>query len=118
MDDADKHRLLPVVAALANVLELRIGDDSRARPKDDPIRIVGLDPPRESQRPTQEGAEIQRIHFGEPEPNVKVTGKPVVQVVFENLGPMTEQPVMYVVQELRDKTVALLNTFAGEFTSP
>lgn len=118
MDDADKHRLLPVVAALANVLELRIGDDSGVRPKDDPIQIVGLDPPKKAQRPTREGTEIQRIYFGDPEPNVKVTGKPVVEVVFENVGSMTEQPVMYVVQELRDKTVALLNTFAGEFTSP
>lgn len=115
MDNADKHRLLAVVATLANVRELRIGGDLSPRPDRESATIVGLDPPKKAQRPTKKGTAIQRIHFADPEPSVEITGKPVIQVVFDDLGPMTEQPVTSVVQQLRDWTVSLINEFGEEF---
>lgn len=115
MDDADKHRNLSIVVALANARELIIGDASRPRPKEDSIVIEGLSPPPEPQKPTEGGTEVLRIRFGAPEPSVQVTGKPTIQVAFGGLGPMTEQPVIHVVRQLRDKTVNLISLFSAEF---
>jgi len=117
IDDADKHRLLTLVIATTNSFQLGIGGgEPTAGKKGDPINIVGASPPTSPpQRPTEQGTEVLRLYFGEPEPDVKVAGKAVVEIMFGDLGPMTEQPVIYVVQQLRDKTVRLLDAFRGEF---
>lgn len=115
MDDADKHRLLTLVVARAVPRELAIGRETVAGKKGDPITVVGISPPKGPQRPTEQGTEVLRFQFGEPEPDVKVTGKPVIQIAFGDLGPMTERPVIDIVQQLRDKTVRLINAFSSEF---
>jgi hypothetical protein len=116
MDDTDKHRLLNLVVARAIPRELSIGGKEPGTGKNgDPIELVGISPPKGPQGPTEQGTEVLRLRFGKPEPDVKVTGKPIVQIVFGDLGPITEQPVIDIVLQLRNKVVGLINSFSGEF---
>lgn len=123
LDNSDKHHSLTIVIATANARELSIGsggdespDRKNDRKKGKPIELTNISPPKGAQRPTEQGIELLRFRFREPEPDVKVTGKPVIQIVFGNSGAMTKQPVVYIVRQLRDKAVGLIESFHGEFT--
>lgn len=121
MDDADKHRLMMIVIANTggpDPTELKIGGGTQ----DDtsPINIVGISPPKSPQRPTKEGTELFRMQFGEPQPDVQITGKPSIQIAFGDCGPalmvLAKYPVIQVVQQLGEKVAVLINSFGREFS--
>lgn len=121
VDDADKHRLMMIVIPKTggpDPTELKIGGGTQGDTS--PINIVGLSPPKGPQRPTREGTELFRMQFGEPQPDVRVTGKPSIQMAFGDCGPaltvLAEHPVIQVVQQLRDRVAILINSFREEFS--
>ena len=116
IDNSDKHRLLTFLVTKGFSRELKIG--SVKSPKinnSNPITITGISPPNKDQRISDEGAESLRIQFDKPEPNVNVTGKPIIKIVFGDLGEMTDQQILYIVQQLRKKVYGLINSFQSEF---
>ena len=121
MNDTDKHKLLMIVIAQmggGGATTLTIG--SSAEGDKSPISIVGLSPPPKGPlRPTEEGAELLRMTFGEPQPHVQVTGKAPIQIAFGDCGPsltaLTQNPVLHIVQQLRDRAASLINSFSREF---
>lgn len=109
MDITDKHRLLMVVAAsasLGNFLEIDGGQPS--------VSIVGLSEPKWPARPTKEGTEIFSIKLTEHAPNMKVSVKPTIEIVFEKYGPLPDQPVIHCINELRNAAVGTIQRFIAE----
>ena len=121
VNDTDKHKLMMIVVAQtggAGAATLTIGRSTEGDKS--PITIVGLGPPPKGPlRPTEEGAAFLTMHFGEPQPDVQVTGKVPIQIVFGDCGPdltaLNQIPVIHIVQQLRDRVATLINSFVKEF---
>jgi hypothetical protein len=118
MDNTDKHRSLTVLLALASIRELSIGRrNPRSGEKGESIELVRMSPPAGLIRPTERGAEVQRLTFSRPEPDVQVTGKPIVQIAFGDLGALSEQSVIDIVSQLRNKVLGVVEEFRAEFAA-
>ncbi len=116
IDNSDKHRLLTFLVAKGVPRELKIGTVKSLKKKNsDPITIIDISLPSKAQRISDEGAETLRLQFDKPEPNVNVTGKPIIKIVFGDLGEMTDQQILYIIQQLRKKVYDLINSFQSEF---
>lgn len=110
MDVTDKHKLLMVVIATASI----DGSTLAINPGQPSVSILGLSEPKWPARPTEDGTEILRIRLGEPAPQMNVNVKPTVQVVFEKYGPVSEQPVIHCVNQLRNVAVGTIKKFVLE----
>jgi hypothetical protein len=110
LNNTDKHRLLIVMTAVASLGEITIDADHD-------VADVRLSEPYWPLRPTEHGTKAFTISFGQPEPGVHMTGKPSIQIAFDEFGPFREQPVIERLQELRDRVVWAINPFASEFRS-
>ena len=110
MDITDKHRLLMVVVANASLGTLRFNADANP----EVVEIVGFSEPKWPARPSEDGTEIFRIKFGKPAPYVKVESNPIVQIAFEHYGPLTKQPALHCVNQLRKVTEGTITKFVQE----
>jgi hypothetical protein len=119
MDDANKHRLLVVMSANAEPHTILFGDPEEKIPAGETgdYEVIGMTPPTDwPVRATKDGSEVMRIQFGKGYcPELKVDMKLTVQVMFAEFGPLSKQPVITRLQELRDKTALTIDLFSSEF---
>jgi hypothetical protein len=119
LDDADKHRLLVVCSGAAKPHAVLFGDESEKRPatrEKREVEVIGMSPPLDwPVRVTEDGTEFLRIYFGKYDPEMKVSAKLSLQIAFAEMGVFSKQPLIYRLQELRDKTVKIISLFASQF---
>lgn len=120
LDDADKHRLLVVVSAAAKPDVLLLGN-----PDIEPllggakrnVDVIGLSEPHWPVRPSEDGTEVIRVYFGDGYyPEMKVDAQFTIQIAFDEFGALSKQPIVYRLQELRDKLVRIIDRFRPEFS--
>lgn len=118
LSNTDKHRDLIAVLTLGHARDLDISASPPSIKKSKeknankhPLTIIGIYPIIGSQRPTEEGTEVLRFVFSEPEPYFKVNSKPVINIVFSDLGIMPKQPIIYIIKQISKKTAALIKSF-------
>ena len=118
LNNTDKHKLLVILATnIAKLQKIGISSNTPTNKKENEsnnVNIISIYPGIGIQRPTEKGTEILRIEFDKPEPNFKALGKPILQIVFGDFGPMTEQPIIYILSQVREKVVRLIDSFESE----
>lgn len=117
LNNIDKHRLLIIfTTSMAKAQKLGIGSNTPKKgEKRNNVEITHIIYPNGIKRPTENGTEILRFRFAKPEPYFKSEGKPIFRVVFKDLGAMSEQPVIYIISQTRDRVVDLIRSFESEF---
>lgn len=111
LNNADKHRAL--IVANAQFVFPTIGLEL-----DRDITLADMSPPKGPQTPTQEGIEVAKLYFGEPQPGIKISGKPTISIVFSDSGVMPNEPVVYVLKQISEMTLKLIEVFEKlEFNS-
>lgn len=112
MNNADKHRLLNFIIAVGAAKELVI-DPGRETNQGEPAEVIGISPPNPAQ-PTAKGAEVLRIFFGKPEPDMQIFGKPEMLVTLEDSGILPKKPIIKVSTAIRDKVVSIIQSLEAE----
>lgn len=116
LNNHDKHRSMILVTAAAHQRDITIGSTGASEGEEKRnITLVSISPPTGPKRPTEEGAELLRFTFEEPEPDVELKGKPIVQIMFGEPEGIAEQPVSFILQQIRDRVASLIEGFRVEF---
>lgn len=118
LSNTDKHRNLVATYTIgkAPILGLSSGRPKRRDGKKNNVIITSMWFAQGLIRPTEEGTEIVRFRFAEPEPYFKVDGKPVINIIFGDPGALPEQPVVYILRQLAIKTIKLIKSFESELS--
>ncbi|MFN4091963.1 MAG: hypothetical protein ACK4FG_03595 [Brevundimonas sp.] len=104
LDNTDKHSLLLVVTAAAQIGQgIRVGGER-------PATIVALGDPRPA-LVSESGAEVFRITLAEPEPSFHAEMDFEVQIAFQKIGPAEAVPVTKALVAFRGFTVDTISSF-------
>ena len=118
-DNADKHRLLVVVTAIAHLQsELTIGVDEAIA--NSPERkgklptIIGVE--MGAKRVTPEGVAIFKFKLEEPAPELKIDDNGLLpQLAFETCGGVEDTPIIPILRAMIESTVNTVRLFVSEF---
>ena len=116
LNNADKHRLLVVLVTRIPGLHRTDYATERGRSESDSVNIINFYPWKSVQGLTGNGIEILRIGLDKPEPDLKTMVKPILHIAFGDFGLMTKQPIIYILSQVRDKVVGLIDSFESEFS--
>lgn len=118
-DNADKHRLLVVVTAIAHLQsELVIGVDetianSPERKGKSPT-IVGVE--MGAKRVTPDGVVVFKFKLEEPAPELKIDDNGLLpQLAFDNCGGVEDTPIIPILRAMIEGTVNTVRLFVNEF---
>lgn len=118
-DNADKHRLLVVVTAIAHLNDgftIGVNEDiakSLGR-EGKPPAIVGVE--MGAQRVTPEGIAIFKFKFEEPAPEYKIDDTGLVpQLAFDRCGGVENTPILPILRAMIEGTVHTVRLFINEF---
>lgn len=118
-DNADKHRLLVVVTAIAHLSDgITIGiNENIAKSlgrEGKPPAIVGVE--MGAQKISLEGAEVFKFKFAEPAPEYQIEDAGLIpQLAFDKCGSLENAPVIPMLRAMVEGTVHTVRLFINEF---
>ena len=118
-DNADKHRLLVVVTAIAHLQsELTIGVDAAIanmpERKGKVPTIIGVE--MGAKRVSPEGVEIFKFKLAEPAPELKIDDNGLLpQLAFDKCGSEENTPILPILKRMVEGTVNTVRLFINEF---
>jgi hypothetical protein len=113
LNNVDKHRLLILLVAAITRLH---SPEQRTATKFGDLSLTRFYPLTGVQRPTNSGTEILRSSSGKPKIDLTSIGKPKLHLAFENFGVLTEQPIIGILEQVKNRVEKLVMLFEPQFS--